>query len=114
MGSSSCFGGFAFAWRIIPKAFRIKVPLESWNYQFLCFLRIPLMPAPAVHARMDTAGDGPHLTRPREPDGPCRQCTAPDGDAEGQRIAPSDIVQHASYPRPGGPTHDRCQHQRAK
>src|SRR6266487_724962 len=33
MGSSSCFGGFAFAWRIIPKAFRIKAPLESWNYQ---------------------------------------------------------------------------------
>src|SRR5499425_1367285 len=33
MGSSSCFGGFAFTRRIIPKAFRIKAPLESWNYQ---------------------------------------------------------------------------------
>src|SRR5712691_13292351 len=72
------------------------------------------MPTPAVRSRMDTAGDGPHLTRPREPDGPCRQRTAPDGDAEGQRIAPGGIVQHASYPRPGGPTHDGRQHQRAK
>src|SRR5438034_799099 len=27
------FGVFAFSWRIIPKAFRIKAPLESWNYQ---------------------------------------------------------------------------------
>src|SRR6266571_4197952 len=34
MGSSSCIGRFAFSWRIIPKAFRIKAPWESWNYQF--------------------------------------------------------------------------------
>ena len=25
---------WAFSWRIIPKAFRIKTPWESWNYQF--------------------------------------------------------------------------------
>ena len=24
---------WAFSWRIIPKAFRIKTPWESWNYQ---------------------------------------------------------------------------------
>jgi hypothetical protein len=23
----------AFSWRVIPKAFRIKDPWESWNYQ---------------------------------------------------------------------------------
>src|SRR6266498_3944286 len=34
MGSSSCVGGFAFSWRIIPKAFSIKALWESWNYQF--------------------------------------------------------------------------------
>src|SRR2546426_7838694 len=34
MGLSSWVGGCAFSWRIIPTAFRIKVPLESWNYQF--------------------------------------------------------------------------------
>src|SRR5213592_4410055 len=30
----------AFARRIIPKAFRIKVPLESWNYQYLLSLEL--------------------------------------------------------------------------
>src|SRR2546430_14381274 len=35
MGLSSWVGGCAFSWRIIPTAFRIKVPLESWNYQLL-------------------------------------------------------------------------------
>src|SRR6266496_1387871 len=34
MGSSSCVGGFAFSWRIIPKAFSIKALWESWNYQY--------------------------------------------------------------------------------
>jgi hypothetical protein len=24
---------FAFSWRIIPIAFRVKAPWESWNYQ---------------------------------------------------------------------------------
>src|SRR2546430_325250 len=33
MGSSSCLVVCAFAWRIIPKAFRIKTSWESWNYQ---------------------------------------------------------------------------------
>jgi len=38
MGLSSWVGGCAFSWRIIPTAFRIKVPLESWNYQFIMLL----------------------------------------------------------------------------
>jgi hypothetical protein len=31
----------AFSWRIIPKAFRIKTPLESWNYQYIRWIEIP-------------------------------------------------------------------------
>ncbi len=34
-------GGFAFSWRIIPKAFRIKAPLESWNYQITDIASLP-------------------------------------------------------------------------
>jgi hypothetical protein len=32
-GMSSCVGVFAFSWRIIPQAFRIKTLWISWNYQ---------------------------------------------------------------------------------
>src|SRR2546425_12582719 len=35
MGLSSwSLDHIAFSWRVIPKAFRIKDPWESWNYQF--------------------------------------------------------------------------------
>jgi hypothetical protein len=63
---------------------------------------------------MDAPGDGSHLARCREPGGPCRQRTAPDGDPEGQGIASGGAVQRAGHPRPSGPTCDSCQHPRAK
>ncbi|HVH89904.1 MAG TPA: hypothetical protein VM783_00760, partial [Candidatus Acidoferrum sp.] len=35
MGLSSwSLDHIAFSWRVIPKAFRIKDPWESWNYQY--------------------------------------------------------------------------------
>jgi hypothetical protein len=63
---------------------------------------------------MNAPGDGSHLARCREPDGPCRQHTAADGDPEGQGIASGGVVQCAGHPRPGRPARDSCQHQRAK
>src|SRR6266568_8917937 len=43
MGLSSwSLDHIAFSWRVIPKAFRIKDPWESWNYQYtLCDWCIP-------------------------------------------------------------------------
>jgi hypothetical protein len=38
------------------------------------------------------SSDGPHPARRREPDGSCRQSTAPDGDPEGQGITAGGIV----------------------
>src|SRR5438132_4451058 len=36
MGLSSwSLDHIAFSWRVIPKAFRIKDPWESWNYQYV-------------------------------------------------------------------------------
>src|SRR3989449_10931379 len=62
MGSSSCFGGFAFAWRIIPKAFRIKTPLESWNYQLkIQFAQIELDNRRAIFDRGADKGVLVHL-----------------------------------------------------
>src|SRR5215471_17781092 len=74
----------------------------------------PLLLTRPGPAPMNAAGHGPYLAWPCQPDSHGRQRTAPDGDPEGQGIAPGGVVQRAGHPRPDGPTQDGRQHQRAE
>src|SRR6266540_163765 len=59
MGLSSwSLDHIAFSWRVIPKAFRIKDPWESWNYQIhLCAaLCDDLLAAPLEHGGLAHPG----------------------------------------------------------
>jgi len=62
----------------------------------------------------DAAGDGPHLARGCEPDGPGRDGAAADSDPEGQRVAAGGVVERARHPGPSGPARDGRQHQAAE
>src|SRR6266446_5318181 len=55
------FGGCAFSWRIIPKAFRIKAPLESWNYQLFFVPKLPegLLQKPRVVCGINACDNRP-------------------------------------------------------
>src|SRR5215510_428554 len=81
---------------------------DAWQS---CCLRTPLLTTLVL---LDAASHGPHLAWSREPDGPCRQRTAPDGHPEGQGVAPRGIVERTRHPGTRGPTTDRGQHQRAE
>src|SRR6266581_2790600 len=50
MGLSSwSLDHIAFSWRVIPKAFRIKDPWESWNYQIIDLHDLLVVPVTIAH-----------------------------------------------------------------